>query len=317
MKKEQAQYKAVIHKLITEDMNGIDQRQFEQYKHDEMFMDEWTKQVIETILVDDQDSPILGMTKELLKLADKELYRQVRDRKITLRQFKTRCMEKLNGNQFAFIDYDDVEHLIHPDCRNLDLRKINKWSKAVYGKPFANLSLKGEDSFINKLQDWQVQPRCLKSISNFSLNDKKRSDSADFSKRGLRNKLKDRPQTSGWNFQKDQKRKKNDQGSASMDATTIKFMVKPAGSRQNTMISPKSGLDGDALDGTDRNKSHDRSKVRKPQVSAADDFYKQIKQFQINNGYLLRMLDDGLNVVLTDELKARLYMTADDAGALS
>ena len=49
-----------------------------------------------------------------------------------------------------------------------------------------------------------------------------------------------------------------------MDATTIKFMVKPAGSRQNTMMSPKSGLDGDALDGTDRNKTHDRSKVRKP-----------------------------------------------------
>ena len=29
------------------------------------------------------------------------------------------------------------------------------------------------------------------------------------------------------------------------------------------------------------------------------------------------MLDDGINVILTDEMKARLYMTADDAGALS
>ena len=55
--------------------------------------------------------------------------------------------------------------------------------------------------------------------------------------------------------------------------------------------------------------------MRKPKASAADDFYKQIKEFQINNGYLLRMLEDGLNVKLTDELKARLYMTADDAGA--
>jgi len=63
-------------------------------------------------------------------------------------------MEKLNGNQHAFIDYDDVVHLIHPECRNLDLRKIEKWSKAAYGKPFSKLPLKGEDSFINKLQDW-------------------------------------------------------------------------------------------------------------------------------------------------------------------
>ena len=81
------------------------------------------------------------MTKELLKLADKELYRQVRDKKITLRQFKTRCMEKLNGNQFPFTDYDDVVHLIHPDCRNTDLRKIDKWSRAAFGKPFAQLPL--------------------------------------------------------------------------------------------------------------------------------------------------------------------------------
>ena len=55
--------------------------------------------------------------------------------------------------------------------------------------------------------------------------------------------------------------------------------------------------------------------MRKPVKSAADEFYEQIKQFQINNGYLLRMLEDGLNVKLTDEMKARLYMTAADAGA--
>ena len=46
-------------------------------------------------------------------------------------------MEKLNGNQFPFTDYDDVVHLIHPDCRNTDLRKIDKWSRAAFGKPFA------------------------------------------------------------------------------------------------------------------------------------------------------------------------------------
>ena len=65
-------------------------------------------------------------------------------------------MEKLNGNQFPFVDYDDVVGSIHPDCRDLDLRKIDKWSKAVYGKPFNKLNLKGEDSFINKLENWQV-----------------------------------------------------------------------------------------------------------------------------------------------------------------
>lgn len=52
--------------------------------------------------------------------------------------------------------------------------------------------------------------------------------------------------------------------------------------------------------------------------SAIEEFYKQVRQFQIENGYLLRMIADGDNVILSEDLKTRLYMTAtDDMGALS
>ena len=128
--------KEVIQKLLYEDMADIDSRMFETYKGDEMFMDEWTKQLVEKVFVDVQDSPILRQVKELLKLTDKELYRQVRDKEITIGQFKSRCMEKLNGNTVKFIHYDDVVHMIHPDCQNLDLKKVGRWSKAAFGKPF-------------------------------------------------------------------------------------------------------------------------------------------------------------------------------------
>jgi len=98
-------------------------------------MDEWCKKVIETVFNNETEVKIVRMIKELIKLADKELYLQARDKKITIRQFKTRCMEKLNNNQFAFVDYDDVVHLIHPDCRNIDQKKIDKWAMAAYGAP--------------------------------------------------------------------------------------------------------------------------------------------------------------------------------------
>lgn len=78
-------------------MFGIDSRLFETFKNDDNFLDEWTKKVVEVIFKDSQESPIIPMVKELLKLADKELYRQVQERKITIRQFKARCLEKLNG----------------------------------------------------------------------------------------------------------------------------------------------------------------------------------------------------------------------------
>ena len=87
-------------------------------------------------------------------------------------------MEKLNGNRLNFTDYDDVVDLIHPDCQNLDLRKIDRWAMAAYGKPLNQLPLKGPDSFNTKLEAWQVMPHCLKSISGFGLKPK-RVESAD------------------------------------------------------------------------------------------------------------------------------------------
>ena len=87
-------------------------------------------------------------------LADKELYRQMRDKKITLRQFKTRCMEKLDGNRLQFIDFDDVAHLMLPESFNLDIKKIDKWAMAAFGVPMEKLPLKGPHSFINHLEDW-------------------------------------------------------------------------------------------------------------------------------------------------------------------
>ena len=77
--------KALVHKLMHGDLFGIDQRQFEQFKEDEGMLDEWTKQLVESVFVDQMDSPVIRQVKELLKLADKELYRSVRDKKITLR----------------------------------------------------------------------------------------------------------------------------------------------------------------------------------------------------------------------------------------
>ena len=65
-------------------------------------------------------------------------------------------MEKLNGNQFAFIDYDDVVHLIHPDCRNLDLKKMDKWALAAFGMHMKDLNFVGPLKNVDELEDWQV-----------------------------------------------------------------------------------------------------------------------------------------------------------------
>lgn len=111
----------MIDKLLYEEMLDINFKQFENVKKDDLFMDEWAKKLIEKIFVRERDDPVLANIKSLLMIADKQLYKYVRDKEITLNQFKARCMERLNANQFAFITHDDVIDLIHPTCRNIDL----------------------------------------------------------------------------------------------------------------------------------------------------------------------------------------------------
>ena len=53
-----------------------------------------------------------------------------------------------------------------------------------------------------------------------------------------------------------------------------------------------------------------------PQISAMEEFYLQARKFKIENGYLLRMLEDGKNVILSDDFKNKLYMEADPSGEL-
>lgn len=75
-----------------------------------------------------------------------------------------------------------------------------------------------------------------------------------------------------------------------------------------------------------KKKKSAKDSIRSPQTarstrgvkSMANDrlsFFRELKNFQVNNGYLLRMIEDGDNVILSDELKTRLYMTADEVDA--
>lgn len=43
-------------------------------------MDSWAKKLVETVWVDEKDSPIITYVKDLLHVTDKDLYLQARDK---------------------------------------------------------------------------------------------------------------------------------------------------------------------------------------------------------------------------------------------
>lgn len=94
---------------------------------------------------------------------------------------------------------------IHEECRDTDVKKIDRWSLAAFGMPLEKLPLTGPKNIFNKLEPWQCDPKCLKSIANFSLGEKKRADSANVYRGGRRTQ---RTMPNEFNFQIERVKKK-------------------------------------------------------------------------------------------------------------
>ena len=77
-------------------------------------------------------------------------------------------MERINGK--PIVDYDDIAHLIDPKLRNLDLRKVDEFSKAIHGVSIAER----RQPFGRQLESWQSNLRCLRSITNLGIKKKTR-----------------------------------------------------------------------------------------------------------------------------------------------
>ena len=120
MERERKHKIAVVKQLVHGDIKTVDNKQFNMYLTDDLLMDEFTKQVLETFYPDEQNSQIALELKDILKQMDKELFHRVRHRTLTIRQLKARCLEKVNGNRFKCIVWDDIKDRIPEDQHNID-----------------------------------------------------------------------------------------------------------------------------------------------------------------------------------------------------
>ena len=87
--------------------------------------------------------------------------------KYTLRQFKTRIIEKLNQNQVRYTDFDDIKGQLLTHLVDLDRKKVDEFAKAAYGKPLSKLSV--IETLVKPLEPWQSDLRCLRSLKNLGV----------------------------------------------------------------------------------------------------------------------------------------------------
>ena len=85
MERERKEKMDTVKKLVHGDIRDIDNKLFNKYKADEILMDEFAKQVLETFFAKDKNADIALELKDILKKSDKELYLRVRAKALTIR----------------------------------------------------------------------------------------------------------------------------------------------------------------------------------------------------------------------------------------
>ena len=132
-------------------MKNFDNKQFNKYLTDDLLMDEFTKQVLEKFYPGEKNSKLGLDLKDILKQMDKELYHRVRSGCLTIRQLKARCLEKVNGNRFKCIVWDDIKDRIPENQHNIDKKQINQYMKAAFGKGINEIEITGPNGILADL----------------------------------------------------------------------------------------------------------------------------------------------------------------------
>ena len=84
LERERNEKMETVKKLVHGDIRDIDNKMFNKYKTDEILMDEFAKQILETFYPNDKNSEIALELRDILKRTDKELYTRVRGGYVTI-----------------------------------------------------------------------------------------------------------------------------------------------------------------------------------------------------------------------------------------
>ena len=95
-----------------------------------------------------------------------------------------------------------------------------------------------------------------------------------------------------WNFQKDPKVKKLT-GAANTVSSSVdgKDSLKLTSKQQSFKLQKEQEAAKKAEEEAVKKKA--KSQIRKKNYTSAEEFYRQVNEFKVANGYLLRMIEDG------------------------
>ena len=85
IERERVQKIEIVNQLVHGEIRSIDNKQFNKYLTDDVLMDEFTKQVIETFYPEERNTSLALELKDVLKQMDKEIFHRVRGRYLTIR----------------------------------------------------------------------------------------------------------------------------------------------------------------------------------------------------------------------------------------
>lgn len=162
-KEAREQRQKMVDRLLNGDIFEYNRQEFGLLLRDDLLMEDLKRALVDKFYRDSKDYELLSELKFLLQNMDKEIWLNIRRGNLTLRQVKTRVIERMDGYQHRYNDFDDIKHQLPPEMDKIHTGKAMQYIKAAFGKDLHELP---KECLVEKLEPWQSNYRCLRSIKH-------------------------------------------------------------------------------------------------------------------------------------------------------
>jgi hypothetical protein len=115
---------------------------------------------------DSKDTNLINELSFLFTQMDRDIWLKIRKGKMTLRQIKTRIIERMDGYRCKYREFDDIKDRLIPELQRIDEKKATKYLKAAYGKNPLEIPM---TELLSEMEPWQANMRCLRSIKHLGV----------------------------------------------------------------------------------------------------------------------------------------------------
>jgi hypothetical protein len=108
---------------MNDDIIDLNRPKFMELQADECLMEALKCRLVDKFYANSTEYALISELRFLFTQMDRDIWLKIRKGKMTLRQIKTRIIERMDGYKFHFAEFDDIKDQLIPDLQRVDEKK--------------------------------------------------------------------------------------------------------------------------------------------------------------------------------------------------